>query len=71
MTTNKAQLETIKSQALQIIADITARPKPTYTIDEQSVSWSEYLMRLEKTVAWCDRMLAGEDPFEIQTRGTT
>jgi hypothetical protein len=69
MPTDAAQLATIKTQTLAIIATITAVPKPTYSIDGQTVSWGEYLQQLQETVAWCDRQLAGEEPFEIHSLG--
>jgi len=62
---------TIKSQTLAVIATLTATPKPTYTIDGQSVSWAEYLDRLKRTVTWCNEQLAAESPFEFQSRGST
>jgi len=55
-------LKTIRSQTLTRIAEITAEPKPSYTIDGQSVSWNDYLKTLRETVSWCDRMLAAENP---------
>lgn len=60
---------TIRSQTLALIVEITAQPKPTYTIDGQSVSWTDYLARLQQTVDWCDRMIAREDgPVEIVSK---
>jgi len=56
---------------LAILADVTAQPKPTYYIDGQHVHWGEYVDRLHDTVAWCDRQLAGEEPFEIRSQGTS
>ena len=47
----------IKSQTLQMIADVTASPKPTYNIDSQSVQWSDYLKQLRATVEWCDQQI--------------
>lgn len=61
------QIRLIRSQTLAIIAEITASPKPTYYIDGQSVSWSPYLEQLEKTVRWCDEMLASSEPYEIRS----
>ena len=58
-------IQTIRSQALALIAEITAQPKPTYTIDGQSVAWADYLERLQKTVDWCDRQIADAEPVEI------
>jgi len=71
MPSDSQQLTIIKSQALALIAQITADPKPTYTIDRQSVSWAEYLRQLQETVAWCDRQQAALEPFEIRSRGLT
>ena len=64
-------LNTIKSQALQLIAEITTEPKPTYYVDGQSVSWDRYLGQLQRTVDWCDAKLNDAEPFEIQSQGGT
>lgn len=64
-------LRTIQSQALQLIAEITSTPKPTYYVDGQSVSWERYLAQLQQTVDWCERRLNAAEPFEFQTRGET
>ena len=66
-----AMLNTIKSQALQLIAEITTEPKPTYYVDGQSVSWDRYLGQLQRTVDWCDAKLNDAAPFEIQSQGGT
>lgn len=71
MPSDLEQIRTIKSQTLAIIAELTANPKPTYYIDGQSVSWNDYLKSLQATVDWCERKLAGEEPFEIHSQGTT
>ena len=64
-------IRTIKSQALANIAEITASPKPTYSIDGQSVSWTQYLAELQKTIDWCDSQLADEEPFEVHIQAYT
>lgn len=69
--TDHQRIAAIKSQTLALIEDITAAPKPNYRIDGQSVSWGRYLQQLLDTVAWCDRQLAGEGPFEIRSQGVT
>jgi hypothetical protein len=71
MTDDLQQLRTIRSQTLALIAELTAQPKPTYQVEGQSVSWNEYLARLQETVDWCERKLAGEEPFEIRSQGIT
>ncbi len=71
MSSDLEQIRTIRSQTLAMMADLTADPKPTYYIDGQSVSWNAYLARLQATVDWCEKKLAGEEPFEIRSQGTT
>ena len=71
MPTDLEQLQTILSQTLERIAEITAQPKPSYTLDGQTVSWGDYLAKLRTTVDWCQRKLAGQQPFEIHSQGTT
>ena len=71
MPSDLEQLQTIRSQTLAILAEMTANPKPSYTLDGQTVSWGDYLAKLRATVDWCERKLAGCEPFEIHSRGTT
>jgi hypothetical protein len=71
MSEDLIRIQTIKTQTLARIAEVTAQPKPTYYIDGQSVSWNAYLAELQKTIDWCERKLAAEAPFEIRSEGTT
>lgn len=71
MASDLEQLELIRTRTLALIADLTTNPKPSYSIDGQSISWGDYLAQLRKTVDWCEQKLAGEDPFEIQSQGIT
>jgi len=71
MPSDAEQIATIKTQTLARIAEITAQPKPSYDVDGQKIAWSEYLARLQATVDWCNEKLAGEEPFEFQSRGYT
>jgi hypothetical protein len=71
MPSDLEQLAAIKSQTLAIIAELTANPKPTYYIDGQTVSWNDYLKSLQATVDWCERKLAGHEPFEFRSQGIT
>ena len=64
-------IQAIKTQTLAIIASLTENPKPSYTLDGQSVSWAEYLERLRGTVDWCDAKLVEGDCFELHSRGYT
>jgi hypothetical protein len=69
MPTDTEQIALIRSQTLALIAEITARPKPTYMIDGQTVSWTGYLKQLRDTVAWCDTRLAV--PAEVRSVART
>ena len=71
MPDDAEQIATIKTQTLQRIAEITAQPKPTYNVDGQKIAWGDYLRQLQQTVDWCNEKLAGEEPFEFQSRGYT
>ena len=69
MTSDKQQIEQIRSLTLQQLVDLRANPKPSYSIDGQSVSWDDYVQSLQDTVDWCDTKLADADPFEIRSQG--
>lgn len=71
MTDDRQALEQIRSQTLTLIQEITAQPKPSYELDGQRVSWTEYLERLLAVVDWCDRQLASLSPCELRSLGTT
>jgi hypothetical protein len=71
MPSDAQQIATIKTQTLARIAEITAQPKPTYNVDGQMIAWGDYLEQLQQTVDWCNQKLAGEEPFEFQSRGYT
>ena len=71
MPTDAEQIAAIKRQTLALIAEITANPKPTYTIDGQGISWGEYLGQLQATVQWCDAQAASLAPVEVRTQGYT
>jgi len=71
MSSEAQQIISIRSLTLAQIAQLRANPKPTYSIDGQRVSWTDYFESLQQTVDWCDRKLAGYDPFECRSQGTT
>ena len=51
------------------IKEITAAPKPTYTVDGQTVKWGEYLeqlLRAEKQLA--EAVTREDGPFEERTQ---
>ena len=71
MPTDAEQIRTIRSQTLARIAEVSASHKPSYSVNGQSVSWTQYVADLRATVAWCDEQLGSEEPFEIYSQGFT
>ena len=71
MPSDQEQFETIKSQTLSQLASLRANPKPSYTVDGQTVSWESYVESLQRTVDWCDEKLVGRQPFEEHTQART
>lgn len=62
----------IKALALTRLAETLANPKPSYSIDGQSVSWAEYQKMLQETIRWADEQAAVDaGPYEsiIQVTG--
>lgn len=69
MSNSHETLLLIKSNLLDRIAEITASPKPDYSIDGQSVSWSSYLDNLWSKVREIDQQINASEPYEIVSRG--
>ncbi len=68
MLTDLQQITAIREQTLARIAELTANPKPTYTVADQSVAWGDYLKQLQDTIDWCDRQIAARIPFEVRSQ---
>ena len=60
-----AQITTLQN----LIATVTANPQPTYSLDGESVSWSEYLRGLVDALTAL-KALQNQLPYEIQSRMT-
>jgi len=71
MSDDREIIQTIRTQTLNLIQQITAQPKPSYELDGQKVTWTEYLARLVDVVNWCDQRLAADTPCEIRSLGLT
>lgn len=69
MATNAENLATIKSNALATLATISADPKPSYSIGDRTISWTEYQEMLMKQVAWCDAQANADSPAEVISYG--
>jgi hypothetical protein len=71
LMTDRQQIELIRNLTLAQLTELRATPKPTYSIDGQTVSWTAYIRSLQDTVDWCDAKLIGIEPFEVQSQATT
>ena len=64
-------IKTIRTQILADIESITLTPKPTYTIDGQTVQWADYLTRLWQAYHQAGDALRGGEPVEVTSQGYT
>lgn len=69
-------LTTARDNVAARIKDLTAQPKPNYSIDGQTVSWGDYLRQLlaaqqEIEAAIVAAQLASDGPFEVISQGFT
>ena len=71
MPTYLENLNVAREQIAANLAEITARPKPNYTIDGQSVSWQGLFDSYVTRLAALDERIAAADTFEIRSQGTT
>ena len=64
-----SDLQTARAQIATQIKDITLSPKPTYSIDGQTVKWTEHLKELRAALRALDEDIQNEEgPFEETTR---
>lgn len=49
------------------LLEATVNPKPSYTVDGQSVQWNEYLKMLMDGLKQLAELAAIANPFEIRT----
>jgi hypothetical protein len=71
MPSDSEQLATIKSNILARLAEITAQPKPTYTIDGVTWKHTEYFEALMKQLTSVNQQIAAEMPFTELSQGAT
>ena len=65
-------LKTIRTQLVARITEVTASPKPSYSVDGQAVSWTQYLAELRKQLQEINEQINQADgPFEFHTQAFT
>lgn len=68
MPTHLENLITARDQIAQLIVDITANPKPSYSIGSQSVSWSDYLSMLNGQYTELNKTIQALRPYTVISR---
>lgn len=70
MATRAQNLQTALDNIAARIAAITANPKPDYSVDGKSYSWSGYLsMLITQSKALEEALVRAGGPYEISNRG--
>lgn len=69
MATALENLTTARDNVAAVLAQITASPKPTYSVEGKSVSWESYFSALVSRLEDLDRaILRLGGPYELQTQ---
>lgn len=63
------QLQAIKANILDRLEELTASPKPNYSIDGQSVSWQAYFDALMNQLKNIDQQINASEPYEEVSQG--
>jgi 16S rRNA U516 pseudouridylate synthase RsuA-like enzyme len=64
---NAAKIQAALDNLQNQLITASANPKPTYSVDGQSVSWNEYLRMLTDGIKSLNEMLSMADPVEFRT----
>ena len=72
MASYQANLITAKEQVAARLVELSASPKPSYSVDGQSVSWESYFATLTNQLQALEQAIQRADgPFEVRTQGVT
>lgn len=63
-------LITARNQIAAQLAEITANPKPSYSIDDQWVDWSTHFKGLCDRLERINQAIQDAQPFELATIGS-
>lgn len=67
MPTYLEHLKATREHIAANLAELTAHPQPSYTIDGQTVSWQALLASYIQQLERLDARIAAGEPFEIET----
>jgi hypothetical protein len=72
MATIAENLATAKAGFARQLAEISANPKPSYTVDGRTYNWNEYLRFLMESMKSLDEAIQSEEgPIEVVIQGMT
>jgi hypothetical protein len=60
-------LQTIRSQVLETLANDTMNPQPSYSLDGESVSRTEWRNGMIDRIEQLNKLIQMENPFEMRT----
>ena len=70
MATRAENLQTALNQIAVLLVELTVDPKPDYSVDGKSYSWSSYYsMLVDKQEALQKALVNAGGPYEISSRG--
>ena len=70
MATYAENLVTARNNIAARLAEVTANPKPDYSIDGESWSWSSYVTMLTNQLSVLEKsIITADGPFEVRSRG--
>lgn len=70
MATNAANLDQAIANVTKLLMELTTNPKPNYSIDGETWSWSEYWSMLNQQLKTLEESRQRADgPFEIRSQG--
>jgi hypothetical protein len=66
--TQAADLRIIRDQIIANVKAESATPKPSYSIDGESVDWTTWAKAQQDRIEQLNRMINAVDPFILTTR---
>ena len=62
-------LQQTRSNYIKQWLELSEKPKPSYSLDGQRVSWTEYQKFLTKQIELLDEQINRDDPYEFVSQG--
>lgn len=69
MATDLECLQQTRSNYVKQLLALSEKPKPSYSLDGQRVSWTEYQKFLTKQIELLDEQINRDDPYEFVSQG--